>query len=85
MTKSFVSETSASGEEIHAIVCALEPVLASVTRPLGIIACLSIALQLMDPEITADKLQEGVKETSRFICMFLEEVPGPEIPKEKLN
>lgn len=82
--KGFISEATATGEEIHAIVSALEPVLLNVERSHAIIACLSIAMTIMNPDITAEQLQAGVKETSQFICMFLEEVE-PGLPREKMN
>ena len=82
--KSFISEASATGEEIHAIVSALEPVLLGVPRSSAIIACLSIAITSMNPDISAEQLQAGVKEVSQFICMFLEEVE-PGLPREKMN
>lgn len=82
--KSFVSQAVATGEEIHKIVSAIEPILVNVDRAHIIIACLSIALTVSKPDITPEQLQAAVRDTSQYICMILEEV-DPSTPQERMN
>lgn len=67
-----VNESSATGEEISAIVSQLEDSLINIPRGHGIIALLSMALILMDPEILPEQLQQGVRDTSHYICLLLD-------------
>jgi hypothetical protein len=72
MTNTNVIESVASGEEIITIVNKLENALVGVRRSHGIIAALSLALILENPEISPDALQSGVRDVSRYICLLLE-------------
>lgn len=66
-----VEETTATGEEINAIIARLEPALWNQRRSHVIIAMLSLALSLQNPELTAEELQEGVRGVSQWIALFL--------------
>ena len=74
MTNSTIQESTASGEEISAIVAQLESSLVNVPRGHGIIALLSIVLIMMYPDIKPAALQSGIKDVSRYICCMLEGV-----------
>lgn len=83
-----IVETTASGDEIKAIVELLEPALIGTQRTHGIMACISMSLILMEPDLTPDQLQEGVRKVSEYICLFLEGTGLPEMveqPKVTLN
>lgn len=75
-----IAEQTATGEQVSAIVAMIEPCLVNVPRGLGIIALLSMVLVLQNPDITPVKLQDGVRDVSRFICLILDETEGePEL------
>lgn len=84
ISKTFVGEVQASGEEIHEIHKAMEPVLINVSTANVVIACLSLVLQIQKPDITPEQLVNGVRETSQFICILLEEAE-PGLLREKMN
>lgn len=67
-----IVEATATGEEVNMVVLALEDVLVGAPRGVGIIALLSLTLMLMNPDITPEQLQQGVRDTSQFICLILE-------------
>ena len=67
-----ITETSATGEEIGTIVHRLEEALDGAQRGHAIISCLSMVLIMMNPLITPEQLQSGVKDVSQFICLLLE-------------
>ena len=81
-----IHETSATGAQIQDIVDAVAPILEQWPRSHVLIACISIAILLTYPDITPEKLKQGVKGASQWICTFLgaEDSTG-QIPKEKLN
>lgn len=66
-----IHEATATGEQIFDIVKTMEPALFGVPRAHGIIACLTIALTLMEPRLTPEELQAGVRGASEWICLFL--------------
>lgn len=68
-----IVETTATGEEINVLVTAIEDTIMGAPRGHGIIALLSLTLMLMNPDITPDELQQGVRDTSQFICMLVED------------
>jgi hypothetical protein len=84
-----VSEAFASGEEIGPIVTKIEEVLADVPRTHALIALTSVVLLLQCPDISTEQMYEGVKDVSRFVCMWLagsevDESTDP-IDKSKMN
>lgn len=84
MSDSIIGEAHASGEEIFELVSKIEPTLYGVERGKALIACLSIAVTIMNPDIEPEQLQECVSGASKWICLFLAgENEG--IPKEQLN
>ena len=88
-----VSEAFASGEEITPIVERLEGALINVPRTHALIALTSIILLLQYPNITTEQVYEGVKDVSRFVCLWLTGIDQPEnltgseepIPPNQLN
>ena len=85
MTEAIISEARATGEEIYEVVSRVEPALVGVPRGHAVIAMLSIAVTIMNPDITPEKLQQAVQGASQWICLFLSEEPASDVPKEKLN
>jgi len=81
-----ISEAHASGEEIFELVSKIEPALYGVERGKALIACLSLAVTIMNPDIEPQQLQEAVSGASKWICLFISgrDYQGV-IPKEKLN
>ena len=69
---SIVTEQSASGEQVAAVVGMLEDTLQGCPRSLAIIALLTMTVVLQNPTISPDDLQTTIKEVSRFLCMMLE-------------
>lgn len=83
-----ITEAFATGEEIGNIIMAIEPILFNRPRAHVMIACLSLVFTMMDPEITEEKLKEGMKGVSQWICLFLtnnQPSDTPEGAKELLN
>lgn len=79
-----IEEVSATGEEVHAVIAALEPILLNVKPSLAVIACIEIAIVAQNPELTVDQLHEGVKGCSQWIAMYLTGL-GEIIPASKVN
>lgn len=67
----FIQEAVATGEEINTIIHALEPTLSNFRADRVCIACLSIVIAAMDPEMPIEKLQEGVKGASEWIVAYI--------------
>lgn len=81
-----IVESSASGEEISAIVTGLEEALEGIPRGHAIISLLSFALVLMNPMITPEGLEDGVRDVSRYICLMTDPTMGDmDAPKVLLN
>lgn len=80
-----ISEATATGEEIFEIVTRIEPALMGVSRGNAVIATLSIAVTLMNPDISPEQLGAAVSGASRWICLFLSGEERNELPKEMLN
>lgn len=81
---SIVQESYATGEEINEIISNIEPALYDVNRGHAIIALLSLSLILMNPMVSEEDLHRGVKETSQFMCLFLEGIEPHAPGEEKL-
>lgn len=89
-TNPLVSEAYASGDEIAPIVTRVEEALADVSRTHALIALTSIILLLQHPDISSEQMYEGVRDVSRFVCMWLtgldaESEDGEPIDKLKMN
>ena len=77
---------SATGSQIQEIIEQIEPFLIDKPQHHVLIACLSVAILLMDPNISPEELQEGVKGASHYLVMFLSGMDdGVELSKEKIN
>lgn len=79
MLTSIISEATASGEEIHNLVAAIEPVLVGSSKGSAMIACLSIVLSLQNPNLSPEDRVEGVQKVSEYICLWLDEKAYPAI------
>ena len=66
-----VSEAFASGYEIGPIVEKIEVVLKDVPRVHALIALTSIILLIQQPDLSEDQIYEGVKDVSRYVCLWL--------------
>ena len=67
-----IIEAKATGDEVARII--YERILPNVVneeRSKVIIALLTMTLSMMKPDITPEEIQEGVKGTSEYICLFL--------------
>ena len=69
---SIVTEQSATGDQVAAVVGMLEDTLEGCPRGLAIISLLTMSIVLQNPTISPDDLQSTIKEVSRFLCMMLE-------------
>lgn len=90
MNHSTISEASASGEDIEKLISAMEPVLLGAPRAHVIIAALSLAITLMQPDISVDELQSAVRGASQYICLAVADkgfIDGDsdELTKEQIN
>ena len=68
-----IIEATATGETISTIVASVEETLTGIPKGHCVIALLSMVMCLMHPGISADKLQDGVRDVSRYICMMLDD------------
>lgn len=66
-----IIQATATGEQIARIVNNIQEVVLDETRTDILMACLSMALILQEPDITPVNLVKGVKESSQFIALFL--------------
>lgn len=76
-------EAVASGKDIHAIVSRIEETLQGTPRGHAVIATLSIAIMLMNPEIGPEELQDVLTQSSQFMCMLLSTGPQASDQGEK--
>lgn len=72
MQKVTLSEATATGEEIFALVAAIEPILENAPVSHCIMACLSIVLTLINPEATMVDVQAGIRDVSEYICLYMD-------------
>lgn len=83
-----VSEAFASGIEIAPIVDRLEAALEGVPRTHALIALTSIILLLQHPNISQEAIYNGVRDVSRYVCLWLAGEDGSSdepMDKSKLN
>lgn len=87
MSKSIIQESFATGEEINVICERIEDTLAELgtSRPHALMALISLTLVLMNPGISEEDLQDGVKEVSRYICLLLEGAEEDPVAPELMN
>jgi hypothetical protein len=70
-----IMDATASGETINNIVTQMEPLLVNFPREQVIIACLSVAVAAQKPDVTEDELVGAVEGASRWICLYLADIP----------
>lgn len=85
MNNPFIEEVTASGEEILNIVEAIEPILSKVPRAQACMACLATAISMMNPNLTARELQEGVKGASEWVCTYVTGIEMGSVPLGKMH
>jgi uncharacterized protein YejL (UPF0352 family) len=73
LSKATIIRTEATPEEIDAISQELANVLDSIEAPRGpaIISLISLAVQVMNPDITPHQLRDATLATSQYICALL--------------
>lgn len=83
--RAVISEAFVSGEEIFQLVTKVEPHFDGLSIAVVVTACLAMAIQAMNPDLEAEEIQAAVKSTSEHICLWLDSLGEPSVPKEKLN
>lgn len=71
MQKVTLAEVRASGEDIDAIMAALEPIVLRYHPSHAFIACLAIACLLNNPASPIEAISGAVKKASEVICLHL--------------
>lgn len=66
-----VQEAYATGSEIAPIVERVEQILVDVPRTHALIALTSIILLIQSPDLDEHQIYEGVKDISRYVCLWL--------------
>lgn len=84
MTQNMIEESSATGSEVYEVVARIEPALDGVSRKIAIIACIAIAITAMNPDMTEDEVQAGVKGCSEWIALYVSGI-GTKLTKDQLN
>lgn len=80
-----ITEATASGSEVDAVVQKLEPLLFNEKRTTVIIALLSMVITLMEPRCTTEQLEDAVKNVSQYICLLFAGADEPALTAEQLN
>jgi hypothetical protein len=65
-----IVEAQVSGEVVSEIVLRLEDALGDCDRAPALISLLSLALIIMHPSIGPEELTNGVRDTSKFMCLL---------------
>ena len=68
--------TTATGDEIDAIIRKLEEPLDGVKRGHAVIALLSLAIHIMNPTISGEALQEALAGISQYMCLLIDGMEG---------
>lgn len=73
MSNQAITEVKISGDDddLHALILAMEPALLNARRSHALIALLSLALTIQNPDLTAEQMHKGVHEVSQFMCLWL--------------
>ena len=66
-----IDRAYATGEQIEAIINKVEPILDGELKNHVVIAMTVLLLITMKPTISAEQLQEGVKNVTDYICLVL--------------
>lgn len=74
---SLITNVKASGEEIYQLVNTIEMALEGASKAAAVIACISIALGIQYPEISAEDRVEGVHDISKYICLWIDSRINP--------
>ena len=81
-----INKTTATGAEIGRIVEEVSPILSKEDPSHVLMACLSLAFVVQDPDITPDDLARGVRSASEHIALFLSALYEPaEVPASQIN
>jgi hypothetical protein len=65
------TDYQATGDEIFTIISELEPILVTKPIPHIIMACLTIVLTLMNPDLTPEELTQGIRGCSQWVCEYM--------------
>lgn len=87
-----VSEAFATGDEVAPIIARLEEALGDTSRTQALIALICMMLLVQHPNISAEEMYEGVRDVSRFTCLWLSGMKGSDttidlavLDKTKMN
>ncbi len=72
MTEEPIVMTKASGQEVADIVRKIVSTLEGENKGHAIMALISLLLILQKPSLGAEDIQEGIKDVSQFVCMWLD-------------
>lgn len=71
MSTGSIRYTKVSGVDVERIISKIEPHIEGEQRSHIMMACLIVAIGMLKPDITLDKLVEGVKGASEWISLFV--------------
>lgn len=80
-----ISEVTVPGDEIVGIALDLEEALDGVPRNHAIIALLSVVVTILNPDLSVQEIQDGVRGASEWLCLFLEGRGGDEAVPVVMN
>lgn len=70
---------AASGAEVYRLIEKISPTLDGESRGLVLLAALSLAFIVQDPEIDPEDLMNNVYETSQYVAMLLSRQAGEKL------
>lgn len=79
-----ITEYKVDGADLSKIIDKLEEVLTGEKKSHILVACLSLALLVMDDDIEAEELAEGVLGASQWMSLYIDSL-GEEVGKEQMN
>ena len=71
-----------NAEDIEEIIDDIQPMLVGQPRLHVILAMLTIALGLYNPDLTSDQLKKGIMDASEWMSTYVDNQP---LPKERMN
>lgn len=71
-----VQESFAAASDIQPIVARLEEALADSPKTHALISLTTLMILIQNPDLNADQIYEGVREVSRFTCLWLAGLTG---------
>lgn len=78
-----VVETQAQSQDVEALADRLIPHLEGKERGLAAITLLTLVLSIMNPNITPEEIQTGVRGASEWLCLYLSSVEDAKLPEHE--